>query len=71
MLLGSSNLAMQSLSAPTREEVDETHGKGDYLDIGISGLRNWKAMQLWRRILWILLAASSVPLHLLYVQIML
>ena len=64
LLLGSSNAAMQCLSAPTRNEIDEMHSMGDWLDIGISGF-SWKAMKLWRKILWISLALSSLPLHLL------
>ena len=65
LLLGASNAAIQCLSAPTREEVDEYHGKGQWLDVGISGFLNWKAMKTWRRTLWILLALTSLPLHFL------
>lgn len=35
ILLGASNLAMQLLSAPTREEIDAAHSKREWLDIGI------------------------------------
>ena len=65
LLLASSNATMQCLSAPTRKEVDAAHSKEKWLDIGISSLRNWRFMSNWRRIVYILLAASSLPLHLL------
>ena len=64
-LLASSNYALQVLSSPTREEVDHYHARCEYLDIGISGFWNLKALTLRRKALWVLLAVSSIPLHLL------
>ena len=68
LLLGASNAAMQCLCAPTRAEVDKVHATGSWLDIGISGLRNWKAMERWRKYTWAFILASSLPLHLLFVH---
>ncbi|KAK5703240.1 hypothetical protein LTR97_004189 [Elasticomyces elasticus] len=66
ILLSASNYTMQCLSAPTRREVDAAHAKGDWLDIGVSGIRNLTRIGLHRRILWAALALSSLPIHLLF-----
>lgn len=65
LLLGASNYCMQRLVAPTRKEVDKAHAKRKWLDIGIPSVRNLFHISRWRVVLWLLLAASSVPLHLL------
>ena len=64
LLLGASNAAMHCLLAPTRQDIDEAHAEGKWLDIGISGT-NWPATQRWRKFLWIVLIATSIPLHVL------
>ena len=65
LLLSASNYTMQCLSSPTRAEVDQAHKKGVWLDIGIPSLRNLTGISWRRRVLWGLLALSSLPLHLL------
>lgn len=65
VLLSGSNYCMQCISAPTRREVDDTHAKGKWLDIGIPSLRNLRHIQRRNLVLWLLLALSSLPLHLL------
>jgi hypothetical protein len=67
VLLSASNYTMQVLSSPTRVEVDAAHAKGSWLDIGILSPRSLRGIAKKRAILWLTLAASSVPLHLLYV----
>lgn len=67
IMLSASNYCMQCLSAPTRREVDLAHAKGLSLDIGIPSIRNLKHISKKRVILWFLLGASSLPLHLLCV----
>ncbi|KAF9060840.1 hypothetical protein BDP27DRAFT_1272764, partial [Rhodocollybia butyracea] len=57
---------MQSLSAPTRTEVDRAHEKGFWLDIGLQSMHNLKHTSRWKWLLWTLLFASSIPLHLFY-----
>ena len=70
-LLGASNYCMQRLCAPTRSEVDSEHAKGRWLDIGVPSVRNFRRISRGRKILWILLGLSSIPLHLLSVHIVL
>jgi hypothetical protein len=67
ILLSGSNYCMQCLSAPTRSEVDTAHAEGKWLDIGIPSLRNVKHLGRKRTILWVVLAITSLPLHLLWV----
>jgi hypothetical protein len=65
LLLGASNFAMQVLCAPTRAELEKAHRRGQWLDIGIQSPRNLTHVS-WRKvIIWIGLALSSIPLHLL------
>jgi hypothetical protein len=66
VLLSASNYAMQCLTSPTRNECNDAHARGDWLDIGVAGVRNLTRISRRRRILWVLLAASSIPIHLLF-----
>jgi hypothetical protein len=65
VLLTSSNYAMQILCAPTRHEIDRAHANGQWLEIGIMSIRNLRHIDRRRATLWVLLAISSAPLHLL------
>jgi hypothetical protein len=65
LLLSASNFCMQCLAAPTREEVDKEHTRENWLDIGVMSLRNLRSVARWRFYMWLGLAASSIPLHLL------
>lgn len=66
LLLGASNLCVQLLSAPTRQEVDRAHKQKIWLDIGIpSVLRNLKHIALRRKVAVVILAMASLPLHFL------
>jgi len=56
---------MQVLSSPTRKEVDAAHAKREWMEIGIPSIRNLWDISLARTLLWIILALSSIPLHLL------
>ena len=66
LLLGASNYCMQILTAPTRSEIDRAHAKGWWLDIGVLSIRNLHWISGKRVCIWICLALSSLPLHLLY-----
>ena len=66
LLLSGSNYCMQVLSAPTRREVDKAHNKNMWLDIGVPSVRNLKNVSLSKRVMWVLLGISSLPLHLMY-----
>lgn len=65
ILLGTSNFAMQALSAPTRKEVDVAHLKRQWLDIGVLSIRNLRNVNRKRVMLWSILGLSSLPRHLL------
>jgi hypothetical protein len=65
-LLGASNYTMQVLNAPTRLECDKAHAKGHWLDVGITSLHNITRIAWPRRVLWLLLGVSSIPIHLFY-----
>ncbi|KAK5653795.1 hypothetical protein OQA88_7953 [Cercophora sp. LCS_1] len=65
-LLSASNYCMQLQVAPTRANVDRAHRKGERLDIGIPSLRNLRYVSTWKRVSWVLLALTSVPIHLIY-----
>lgn len=66
LLLGASNVCMQLLCAPTREEVDAAHARCKWLGIGISNLKNLFYVNRKTSALWVLLGLSSIPLHLLW-----
>ena len=66
LLLAASNRCMQSLVAPTREEIDRAHAQRQNLEVGVHTWCNFSRLPRLRRVLWTLLAISSVPLHLLY-----
>lgn len=62
-LLSASNLCMQRLLAPTRELVDNVHRNKQWLNIGIPSFRNFRYVELRKKVVWMLLALSSLPLH--------
>ena len=57
---------MQCLSAPSRSEVNKAHLSGSHLDIGVPSLRNLRHISGRRIALWMILCASTVPLHLMW-----
>ena len=63
-MLMASNYCMQLQAAPTRKNVDKAHNAEDWLDIGVPSLRNLRYISNWRRFSWLLLALSSLPVHL-------
>jgi hypothetical protein len=65
ILLSASNYTMKVLCSPTRHELDAAHAKGKWLDIGLLSFRNFLAIPRSRATLCLLLALSSLPLHLL------
>ncbi|KAF1974112.1 hypothetical protein BU23DRAFT_462333 [Bimuria novae-zelandiae CBS 107.79] len=66
VLLASSNYTMQVLCSPTRDDIDTAHARGMWVDIGLLSFRNLKAIPRKRAALALVLAFSSVPLHLFY-----
>ena len=65
MLLGASNYYMQCLCSPTRQEVDRAHSQRMWLDIGFQSMRNLGKIERTRMLLWICLAVTSIPLHIM------
>ncbi|KAJ5553974.1 hypothetical protein N7513_003933 [Penicillium frequentans] len=65
-LLGASNFGMQCLVAPTRRSIDQAHKSGQWLDIGVPSVRNLFRTSYGRSLLWLCLACSSLPFHLVY-----
>jgi hypothetical protein len=65
LLLAASNYTMQILSAPTRDDIGRAHGQRQWHDIGLLSVRNVRNVPRRRAALWLVLALSSVPLHLL------
>jgi hypothetical protein len=64
-MLAASNVCMQMLLSPTRSEIDKMHRQCKWLHIGYSSFGNFRHVTVDRRMAWVLLAVSSVPLHLL------
>lgn len=64
-LLAASNYTMQVLCSPTRRDIDIAHAHGKWVDIGLLSFRNLKAIPRKRAVLALVLAFSSIPLHLL------
>ncbi|KAH7116600.1 hypothetical protein B0J13DRAFT_630231 [Dactylonectria estremocensis] len=66
LALASSNLFMQLLCSPTRANVDEAHRRGHSLEIGVQSIKNLWFLSAPKIVLWLMLGASSVPLHLFF-----
>jgi len=65
LFLGAGNYCMQTLVAPTREEIDRAHSKGVSLDIGVPNVKNLRYIS-WRRVVtWAFIGVSAATLHLL------
>ena len=71
LLLGAGNYCVQFLSSPTRHEVDRAHADKRWLHIGVQSFKNLGAIGRDRLILWLILAASSLPLQLVSVHTLL
>ena len=65
-LIGASSYNMQCLVAPSRSEVDLAHSEDTWLDIGVPSVRNLRHISRSRVALWLVLALSTIPLHLLW-----
>ncbi|KAL3490613.1 hypothetical protein BJX62DRAFT_225746 [Aspergillus germanicus] len=65
-MLGASSYVMQCLCAPSRVAVDRAHAKNRWLDIGILSIRNFSEMDRRRKVLWVALLFSSLPIHMLF-----
>ncbi|OJJ42781.1 hypothetical protein ASPZODRAFT_76111 [Penicilliopsis zonata CBS 506.65] len=64
VILAASNYCMQTLVAPTREEVDAQHVKYQWLDIGSASIRNLFIVGRYQFTLWLVLLMTTTPFHL-------
>lgn len=64
LALGASNYSMQLLVAPTRTLIDKVHAKNEWLDIGVSSIRNLRYIERKKAVVWWILGFSSTCLHL-------
>jgi hypothetical protein len=65
-VLTSSNFFLQLLTSPTRDDIDNAHRRRRWLDIGIPSFRNLRCASWSKLILWLLIAVTSLPFHLLF-----
>lgn len=65
ILLAASNVCMQLLLAPSRDQINQAHTDRRWLEIGVQSYHNFRHMDLLNKITWVLLALSSLPLHFL------
>jgi hypothetical protein len=56
---------MQLLCSPTRQDIDRAHANRIWLDIGIQSIRNLRRISKFRMTLWVMFAATSIPLHIM------
>ena len=64
--LAASNYCLQILNSPLREEIDRAYESKRWMCVGIPNIRNLSQIPWMRRILWVVLALSSLPVHLLW-----
>lgn len=67
-ILAASNYCMQTLVAPTREEVDAHHAQRKSLDVGSASVKNLLVIGRGRLALWVVLMLTATPFHLMYVR---
>ncbi|KAF2259684.1 hypothetical protein CC78DRAFT_524418 [Lojkania enalia] len=65
-LTKASNDCQQYLIAPTRSDIDHSHGNGSSLDIGVASWKNFGGAKGGRKFAYILLGLSSIPLAIVY-----
>ncbi|OTA91025.1 hypothetical protein M434DRAFT_33071 [Hypoxylon sp. CO27-5] len=54
------------INSPSRDEVNIAHLKGSWLGIGVPSARNVFHVSKFKTLCWIVLLASSIPIHLLF-----
>jgi hypothetical protein len=65
-VLTSSSFFLQILTAPTRADIDKAHRRGQWFDVGILSFRNLRFVSWFKISLWLLLAITTIPFHLLF-----
>ncbi|KAI0966578.1 hypothetical protein F4678DRAFT_475868 [Xylaria arbuscula] len=65
-MLSASTFCIQLQASPTRADVDKVHKLNQWLDIGAPSLRNLRYIGRWRVVSCVVLALSSLPIHLIF-----
>ncbi|KAI1757385.1 hypothetical protein F4782DRAFT_478338 [Xylaria castorea] len=65
-MLSASGFCIQLQASPTRADIDKMHKLNKWLDIGAPSLRNLRYIGRWRLASCIVLALSSLPIHLIF-----
>ena len=65
LLLAASNYCMQMLISPLREEVDIAHKVKKWMYVGVPNFKKLRHIHWTRRLLVLILAVSSLPVHLI------
>ncbi|KAI0183494.1 hypothetical protein EV127DRAFT_352591 [Xylaria flabelliformis] len=65
-MLSASTFCIQLQASPTRADIDKMHKRNKWLDIGAPSLRNLRYIGRWRLASCIVLALSSLPIHLIF-----
>ncbi|KAI0534992.1 hypothetical protein GGR58DRAFT_515688 [Xylaria digitata] len=65
-MLSAFNFCIQLQASPTRADVDRIHEHNSWLYIGVLSIRNLKYISRWHLISCIILALSSLPIHLIF-----
>ncbi|KAK4226844.1 hypothetical protein QBC38DRAFT_216294 [Podospora fimiseda] len=66
VLVSGSSYTMRCIMGPTRQLVDQTHGGGLCVDIGVPRIRNFRNLCFKDKMFWLLLLTSSLPLNMFY-----
>lgn len=64
-LTASSSYCCQVLSAPSRSRIDVAHSQRVWVSIGSSSFTNIWYAPVWRKTLWLLVFASSIPVQMM------
>ncbi|KAI0439051.1 hypothetical protein F4803DRAFT_68401 [Xylaria telfairii] len=65
-MLSASNFCIQLQASPTRATINHVHKRNNWLDIGVLSFRNLRHTSWWQLAPCMILALSSLPIHLLF-----
>ncbi|KAI6598771.1 hypothetical protein MCOR06_001481 [Pyricularia oryzae] len=65
-IVASSNFFMQIVTSPSRPEIDSAHEYLRSVDIGLQSLRNVRWLSRSKKMCWLILLLSSMPIHLFF-----
>ncbi|KAJ5382562.1 hypothetical protein N7517_000473 [Penicillium concentricum] len=65
-LTATSSYCNQVLAAPSRARIDTAHAQRVWVSIGSSSFTNVWYAPLWRKMLWVLIIGTSLPVQMIY-----